>query len=118
MFRQGLRRCATVVSRTTAAAPLRLGSQRFAQAAVRIPQFQIISQRNLSVTSCLRNLEAESPVTYPLEDAPKEITRFDDLAQLNVNENLLSAITDDMGYETMTPVQAKTIVPALKGTDM
>lgn len=118
MFRQGLRRCATAVSRTAVAAPLRLGSQRFAQAPIRIPQFQIISQRSLSVTCRLHNSEAESLATPPLEDAPKEMTRFDDLAQLNVNENLLSAITDDMGYETMTPVQAKTIVPALKGTDM
>ncbi len=46
-----------------------------------------------------------------------EITAFRDIAS-PINPNLLKAITRDMGYETMTPVQAKTINPALKGTDM
>jgi ATP-dependent RNA helicase MSS116 len=43
---------------------------------------------------------------------------FKDLQDLGVNEALISTITQGMKYETMTPVQAKTIPPALKGTDM
>lgn len=50
--------------------------------------------------------------------APVEATQFQQLADLGVHQNLLSAIIDDMGYESMTQVQAKTINPALKGTDM
>lgn len=50
--------------------------------------------------------------------AQGDITKFADLAQLGVHENLLSAIVRDMEYETMTPVQAMTINPALKGNDM
>lgn len=46
-----------------------------------------------------------------------ETLAFRDIAS-PINPNLLKAITRDMGYETMTPVQAKTINPALKGTDM
>lgn len=43
---------------------------------------------------------------------------FKDLQDLGVNEALISTITQGMKYETMTPVQAKTIPPALKGTDI
>jgi ATP-dependent RNA helicase MSS116 len=50
--------------------------------------------------------------------AEEGITLFKDLKNINVNPNLLEAITKDMRYERMTPVQAKTINPALKGTDM
>lgn len=46
------------------------------------------------------------------------ITRFADLASLNVHENILKAITDDMGYEEMTEVQAMSVNPALQGRDM
>lgn len=50
--------------------------------------------------------------------APEELTKFADLAAVGVHSNLLDAIIKDMRYESMTPVQAKTINPALKGTDM
>lgn len=52
----------------------------------------------------------------PTEDGPVEL--FGDLSKLGVHRNLIRCITDNMGYERMTPVQAKTINPALKGTDM
>lgn len=50
--------------------------------------------------------------------AEEGITLFKDLKDLKVSPNLLDAIVKDMKYERMTPVQAKTINPALKGTDM
>lgn len=52
------------------------------------------------------------------DSGPGEYTDFSELSQLGVHENLLKAIVRDMEYETMTPVQAKTIAPALKGNDM
>lgn len=55
------------------------------------------------------------------EDAiaqPGEALLFKDLARQGVHPNLLDAIVYDMKYDSMTPVQAKTITPALKGTDM
>jgi ATP-dependent RNA helicase MSS116 len=55
-----------------------------------------------------------------VEDAPSGIiTRFDDLAkQKIVHPNLVAAITQDMGLETMTDVQVGTINEAIKGVDL
>jgi ATP-dependent RNA helicase MSS116 len=51
--------------------------------------------------------------------APNEpVESFKDLHKLGVHRTLTDAIVKDMGFEAMTPVQAKTINPALKGTDM
>ncbi|KAI1133104.1 DEAD-domain-containing protein [Nemania abortiva] len=46
------------------------------------------------------------------------VTRFSELAQLGVNERLVQALTQGMGYDAMTEVQSMAINPALKGTDM
>ncbi|KAI5921587.1 ATP-dependent RNA helicase mss116 [Camillea tinctor] len=46
------------------------------------------------------------------------VTRFEDLTRLGVNQHLVRALTEGMGYETMTEVQAMTINPALKGVDL
>lgn len=46
------------------------------------------------------------------------ITRFGDLSSIGVHENILRAITQDMGYVDMTDVQAMSINPALQGKDM
>jgi ATP-dependent RNA helicase MSS116, mitochondrial len=59
------------------------------------------------------NREAEFA---PVPSAP--VTRFADLSSLGVNEHLVNAITQGMGYENMTEVQSMTINSALKGTDM
>ena len=56
--------------------------------------------------------ETEAPA------ADGQVVRFADLDKLNVHPNLITALTKGFGYDTMTPVQAKTINPALKGTDM
>lgn len=52
------------------------------------------------------------------EVQPKLITRFQDLAALGVHERLITSITRNMRYETMTDVQSLTINPALAGKDM
>ena len=46
------------------------------------------------------------------------ITRFADLVKLDVDRNLVSALTRGMGYDTMTEVQTLTINPAMKGVDL
>ena len=47
------------------------------------------------------------------------VTRFQDLSDRNlVCNTLVQTITRDMGLETMTPVQSKTINETLKGTDV
>lgn len=46
------------------------------------------------------------------------ITRFADLSTLGVHQSLITAITNGLGYETMTDVQSMSINPALQGKDM
>lgn len=55
------------------------------------------------------------------DDSPAslyDVTRFEDLAKLGVDERIIRAITVDMKYDTMTSVQSLTINPALKGVDL
>jgi ATP-dependent RNA helicase MSS116 len=60
---------------------------------------------------------AEQNESEPIPSAEAEPeVRFADLQ--GIHPNLLKPIIEDMKYDTMTPVQAKTIQPALKGTDM
>jgi ATP-dependent RNA helicase MSS116 len=69
--------------------------------------------------SLLRFYSSESAAEQLSTDAaPGPITRFQDLTQLNVHDHLVRAITRDMGYETMTDVQTRTIRPALLGKDV
>ncbi|KAJ2989250.1 hypothetical protein NUW58_g3567 [Xylaria curta] len=58
------------------------------------------------------NQEAESAVSSA------SVTQFAELSQLGVDKHLIAALTEGMGYDTMTEVQSMTINPALKGTDM
>lgn len=46
------------------------------------------------------------------------LTKFSELADIGIHENLVRSITEGMKYENMTPVQSKTITPALDGRDM
>lgn len=56
----------------------------------------------------------------PVEQDPSTlITRYQDLADRElVHPGIIEAITKDMGYETMTDVQSKTISQTLKGVDV
>lgn len=118
MFRQGLRRCARPAS-----------SLRSVSMLAR-PRASITVSNNLATSRTvapLRSLpsiiksystEAEAAAEQTRAEGNGQVTDFEDLRNLGVHENILRSITRDMGYKTMTPVQAKTINPALKGTDM
>lgn len=127
MFRQSLRRCASRAAATSLrslprAAPV-LG--RTAAASTIRP---IVSSRLSSLPArAARCYSTEA--TEATEDAADEQSTenttpegedvlFESLQDLGVHPNLLKAIVQDMGYATMTPVQAKTIKPALSGSDM
>lgn len=124
MFRQGIRRYASlaggvasssVLLRSRAALPV----ARQALAALSRPNVPLKAIAQFSRTYSSEAVAEESQnAEAAAVAAPGEVTQFAELAQFGVHENLLGAITKDMGYETMTPVQAKTITPALKGTDM
>ncbi|KAI8723464.1 hypothetical protein NCS52_00202200 [Fusarium sp. LHS14.1] len=119
MFRTSLRRCANQ-ARTAAAAAL-ISQTR---AALPVARRQVLSAQSsiatlnkISFISRAYSAEATAQASEPTSSAPaEEIARFSDLE--DVDQSLLKAIVDGMKYETMTPVQAKTIVPALKGTDI
>lgn len=52
------------------------------------------------------------------DEASGLITRFADLSQLGVHPAIVRSIVQGMKYEDMTPVQSKTIRPALAGKDL
>lgn len=60
--------------------------------------------------------ESDAPVAAEAEAEDADV-KFDSLKD-SVHPNLLRAIISEMGYDTMTPVQAKTILPSLNGSDM
>jgi len=59
---------------------------------------------------------AAEQTQQPASANPEPEVRFADLE--GIDPVLIGTITKSMNYDTMTPVQAKTIQPALKGTDM
>ncbi|KAK7431471.1 hypothetical protein QQZ08_001961 [Neonectria magnoliae] len=123
MFRNSLRRCANQ-ARSAATASILSQTRTIVPAARRqiVPVLSIIAPLNRlsfisrayssdSTAERTENSVAEAPAP-PAED----VTLF---AQLDgVHPNLIESITRGMGYDAMTPVQAKTITPALKGTDI
>lgn len=67
----------------------------------------------------LRGYSTEASAVREVDaEADNSATKFEELLDRGVHPNLISAITKGMGFETMSSVQAKTINPALKGTDM
>ncbi|KAF4950973.1 hypothetical protein FGADI_7845 [Fusarium gaditjirri] len=119
MFRSSLRRCATQ-ARSAATAAL-LTQTRIALPAVR--RQVLTSQSSIAAISRIASIAraysteavAEQNESAPSAEAESEV-RFADLQ--SVHPNLLKPIINEMKYDTMTPVQAKTIQPALKGTDI
>lgn len=123
MFRQGLRRCAGLAG--TASASLSRGRALVPvarQSLASLARPNVPLRAFVGFTRAYSNevnaAEAPAEEADPVAATPKEASRFADLEQLGVHNNLLKAIVDGMGYEDMTPVQSKTINPALKGTDM
>jgi ATP-dependent RNA helicase MSS116, mitochondrial len=119
MFRSSLRRCATQ-ARSAATATLLTQTR----AALPVVRRQVLTnQSSIAVISRIASITraysteavAEQNEPAPSAEAEPEV-RFSELK--GIHPNLLKTIIDDMKYDTMTPVQAKTIKPALKGTDM
>lgn len=46
------------------------------------------------------------------------VTKFADLSNIGVHQNIVKAITEGMGYKDMTEVQSMSINPALQGKDL
>lgn len=123
MYRQGLRRCANPASTLRSAATIARPRLSFG-----ITHHKLITPRSApawrSIGSIGRTYSTEAAA--PVQDAEDvntsatsgPVENFADLQKLGVHNSLLKSITQGMGYERMTPVQAKTINPALKGTDM
>ncbi|KAK0391042.1 hypothetical protein NLU13_0544 [Sarocladium strictum] len=114
MFRQSLRRCVGRVATASlvprAAPVLRRVAAPSASRLAFSPRFTQLASRAYST-------ESEAPVAEA-QNAVEESDRFESLKELGVHPNILRAIIEGMGYETMTPVQAKTIRPSLNGTDI
>jgi hypothetical protein len=121
MFRYGVRRCGGL-ARTAASSAMLLSARTVfpaaRSAASTLPR-PVASLKSFASLNRLYSSEAAAAETVAPETAATgEITSFQDLEAIGVHRNLLDAITKDMRYDSMTPVQAKTINPALKGTDM
>ncbi|RGP73501.1 putative dead-box precursor cyt-19 [Fusarium sporotrichioides] len=117
MFRSSLRRCATQARTATTAA---LFSQT--RAALPVARCQALTTRlpiaSINKIASFRAYSSEAAAEQTQSaaaDVEPEV-RFAELE--GVDQSLIRTIIQDMGYETMTPVQAKTIKPALKGTDI
>ncbi|KAI0840912.1 DEAD-domain-containing protein [Hypoxylon sp. FL0890] len=109
------RQLSTLVARQIGSRPLVASYQRWAQAEPQLTPLRQIAIRLYSQESAAAHTKPE------IEDLPGgiyDVNKFQDLLKLGVNERIVRAITQDMGYETMTEVQALTINPALKGTDL
>ncbi|KAL7938132.1 P-loop containing nucleoside triphosphate hydrolase protein [Trichoderma chlorosporum] len=121
MFRNGIRRCGGLARATTSGAKLMSARAAFpatisAPASLSRPVLPLKSFAYFNRLYSADAAVAEEKV--PENAAVGEISSFQDLETLGVHRNLLDAITQDMRYDTMTPVQAKAISPALKGTDI
>ncbi|POR37533.1 ATP-dependent RNA helicase cyt-19, mitochondrial [Tolypocladium paradoxum] len=122
MFRQGIRRYASLAGGVASSSMLlrsraTLPIARQALTALSRPNVPLKPIAQFSRAYSSDAVAEESQKAEPVAPAG-EVTQFGELAEFGVHENLLRAITKDMGYDDMTPVQAKTINPALKGTDI
>jgi hypothetical protein len=119
MFRQSLQRCAGRVATALVVPRVAPVLRASFAASVRRPvvssRISILASRAYSTES---NSAAAADSAASTHGEPEIDTRFESLADVGVHPNLLRAILGDMGYENMTPVQAKTIRPALQGSDM
>ncbi|KAF4994741.1 hypothetical protein FGRMN_5595 [Fusarium graminum] len=119
MFRSSLRRCA-LQARTAASAAL-LSQTR---AALPVARRQVLTTQSSiasinRLASFARAYSSEAVAEQSSETASSDAEPVVRFAELDgISPNLIRVILDDMKYDTMTPVQAKTIKPALKGTDI
>ncbi|KAI1095877.1 DEAD-domain-containing protein [Rostrohypoxylon terebratum] len=121
MFKSSLQRHARIGNlarrQLSSLAPRQILARPLVASSPRLPQVQ--SFRQLAIR--LYSQEAAAHPNTHVEDSPAgiyDVTRFEDLSKLGVDERLIRAITQDMRYDTMTDVQSLTINPALKGVDL
>lgn len=119
MFKRTLARQACLCSARRVASPALLRS------AVRLQTTPVNRIASISRISAYAPFAARSYSSATGEQVQQDertpsgnITRFADLQSVGVHPSLLRAITQDMGYETMTEVQSMTINPGLDGKDM
>jgi len=119
-----LRRCPAAVSRVARQSGVQLTlARRSIPLQSRLLLLNSVAKRSISQTPRFYQ-EAQAAASYEEPSVhdnarPEVITRFDDLAKYNVvHQNLIDAVTKDMGLETMTEVQVGTINEALKGADL
>ncbi|KAI1450235.1 DEAD-domain-containing protein [Annulohypoxylon stygium] len=125
MFKSSLQRHARIGNlarrQLSSLAPRQILARPLVASSRRLPQVHIQSSSFRQVAVRLYSEEAAAHPNTHVEDSPAgiyDITKFEDLAKLGVNERLIRAITQDMRYDTMTDVQSLTINPALKGVDL
>ncbi|KAI0870960.1 DEAD-domain-containing protein [Hypoxylon argillaceum] len=110
------RRFSTVsVARNPRLESLAILRQASPQPALRhlVPRNALFQLYSVESAAAQANREGEFA---PVPSAP--VTRFSELSRLGVNPHLVRSLTEGMGYDAMTEVQAMAINPALKGTDM
>lgn len=121
MFRNGIRRCGGLARAATSSTKLLSARAAFpathsGAASLSRP---IVPLKSFAYFTRLYSADAAvAEDTAPENAVVGEISSFQELETIGVHRNLLDAVIEDMRYDTMTPVQAKTITPALKGTDM
>ncbi|KAH6895495.1 P-loop containing nucleoside triphosphate hydrolase protein [Thelonectria olida] len=121
MFRNSLRRC-TASARSAASASLISQTRTLPIASRRIASIPSSITPLNRIASIARAYSSEAPAAQEETSAtarttsPDETVKFTDLD--GIHPNILRAITHELNYDEMTPVQAKTIQPALKGTDI
>ncbi|KAI1105855.1 ATP-dependent RNA helicase mss116 [Jackrogersella minutella] len=109
------RQVSTLATRQLRSRPLVASLQNWPQA-----ELQSAALRQVAIRLYSQQSAAARPNTE-VADSPAgiyDITRFEDLSKLGVDERIIRAITQDMRYDTMTEVQSLTINPALKGVDL
>ncbi|RFU78743.1 atp-dependent rna helicase mss116 [Trichoderma arundinaceum] len=121
MFRHGIRRCGSLARAATSSTMLLSARTTFpatqsAAASLTRPAAPLKSL--VCLTRFYSSQAAVAEESAPESVAAGELSSFQELEAIGVHGNLLSAIIKDMRYDTMTPVQSKTITPALKGTDI
>ncbi|KAI1142297.1 DEAD-domain-containing protein [Hypoxylon sp. FL0543] len=109
------RQLSTLAARQIRSRPLVASYQRWAQVEPQLRPLRQVSIRLYSQESAVAHEEVD------LDNLPGgiyDVTRFEDLKRLGVDERIVRAITQDMKYDEMTEVQSLTINPALKGVDL
>lgn len=106
------RRIAAFALRPSRSQSLVISAPRLSQTAIRSNTLGQVIPRFYSAESAAVREDGDSA------SRSGRVTRFSELRNLGVDEMIVEALTEGMGYETMTDVQSLTINPAMKGVDL